>query len=130
MKQCFIILLFIMVSCKETPVKSLKNRTENKVVLQDSTRVIKKMLLDKSQANAIFGKPIQQEKIPLNELYGEFRGNIYYKYTDKERQGESIYIEELTWEKDSVHHITIWYEVQQEKRIPKAYLVWKIGSEF
>ncbi len=88
------------------------------------------MLLTQQDAIRSFGNPIRQEKMLIDEMYGEFRGNIYYQYTEYERQSRSIYIEEFTWEKDHKNYITIWYEINNKKHIPKAYLIWDKGSEF
>jgi len=130
MKIYLIILLVLTISCKEKSKENNKVTGENNTVIQDSLKLNKNMLLEKSNADKIFGKPIKQERILLNELYGEFRGNIYYKYTEYERQHSSIYIEEITWEKDDKNYITIWYEIQNKKLIPKAYLIWDKLSEF
>lgn len=88
------------------------------------------MLLEKDEAIKKFGTPFKQERFLLDNMYGEFWGNIYYKYSENERQSKSIYIKEITWEKDFENYITIWYEEKNSKLIPKAYLIWNKESEF
>ncbi|MDO6761816.1 hypothetical protein Q4566_16535 [Tamlana sp. 2_MG-2023] len=130
MKIQLIILLTLMFACKKNDVNNNKIINEPNTIVQDSLKITQNMLLEKSDATKILGKAIKQEKILLDDLYGEFRGNIYYKYSELERQSKSIYIEEVTWEKDDKNYLTIWYEVENKKLIPKAYLIWDKQSEF
>ncbi|MCF6298240.1 MAG: hypothetical protein L3J08_09715 [Flavobacteriaceae bacterium] len=133
MKIQFIILLMFILSCKKNTAK-IKTSNEiirkQNIIMQDSLKINRNMLLEKSDAIKKFGNPLKQEKILLEDLYGEFRGNIYYKYSEHERQSKSIYIKEITWEKDDKNYITIWYEIKGKELIPKAYLIWDKQSEF
>jgi len=133
MKIYLILLLASIFACKENSTKiNTSNKTiyKQKTAIQDSLKIKENMLLKKNDAIKTFGNPIKQKKILLSDLYGEFSGNIYYKYSEQERQSNSIYIEEITWEKDSVNYITIWYEIKKRELTPKAYLIWDKQSEF
>jgi hypothetical protein len=74
------ILLLFTFSCKEN---TEKNNASNEIIrkqnitTQDSLKINRNMLLEKSDAIKIFGSPLKQEKILLEDLYGEFRGYIY-----------------------------------------------------
>ncbi|MFD2562902.1 PA3715 family protein [Aquimarina rubra] len=87
-------------------------------------------LLAKDKAIEKYGTPSSIKQFILDDAQGEFRNGISYKYTEKERQSESILIDEVTWEKDKNTWITVWYEAQKEKSVPKEVYEWKKGSEF
>ena len=89
------------------------------------------MLLKKEDAIKRFGNPIKQEKMLLDDMsVSEFWGDIYYKYSESERQSKTIYIKEITWEKDTENYITIWYEIKKKILEPKVFFIWDKGLEF
>jgi len=106
-------------------VDSLK-KVENPTTLS----IQELMLLTKTQANKKYGMPSFSEQFILDDAQGEFRVEISDKFTRKERQSESILIDEVTWEKDNNTWVTIWYEVKQEKYVSKHFLIWKKETEF
>ena len=66
----------------------------------------------------------------MDDAQGEFRNDISDKYSEKERQSESILINEVTWEKDKNTWITVWYEVKQDESVPQHLYFWKKGTDF
>ncbi|MCF6297457.1 MAG: hypothetical protein L3J08_05675 [Flavobacteriaceae bacterium] len=88
------------------------------------------MLLTKIKAIQKYGTPSSQEQFILDDAQGEFRNGILDKYTEKERQSESILIDEVTWEKDKNTWITVWYEVKQEKQYLKIFFYGKKEQSF
>lgn len=97
---------------------------------ENNLSIQKLMLLTKLEAIKKYGIPASIEQFILDDAQGEFRNGISGKYTEKERQSESILIDEVTWEKDKNTWITVWYEVKQEKSVPKDVYLWKKGTEF
>lgn len=133
MKTIWFILILLLSACgkgtkevklnKDAVIKNVEN-------LKDSISTQKLMTLTKTEAIQYYGVPSLKEQFKLNDAFGEFRINITDQYTSKERQSKTIVINELTWEKDKNTWITVWYEVQPEKSIPKAVYKWKKGDEF
>jgi len=109
---------------------SIQKKNSEIMNLKDDLSIQKLMLLTKSKAIEKYGTPSSLEQFILNDAQGEFRNSISDKYTEKERQNESISIEELTWEKSEDTWITIWYEVTDQIARPKTGYVWKKGMEF
>jgi len=155
MKHLIIILFLIVTSCdfktkeevKKTTVlkfngKEYKEATEINPISEynaDSSKIVDSknnlsiqelMLLTKLKAIKKYGIPSSKEQFILNDGLLEFRNGISGKYTQKERQSESILIDEVTWEKDKNTWITVWYEVKQEKSVPKDVFLWEKGTEF
>lgn len=107
-------------------VDSLKKAENSKATL--STQEL--MLLTKVRALKKYGMPSFSEQYVLDDVQGEFRNSISDKFTLKERQNESILIDELTWEKDKNTWVTAWYQSIQEHSIPKSVYVWRKETEF
>jgi hypothetical protein len=110
----------------ETPVDSTKTTIPTK----DSRSIQELMRLTKTQAINKYGAPSFIEQFILDDEVGDFRNNITDKFTQKERENDSILIDELTWEMDKDNWITAWYQSQQVNPTPKSIYVWKKGSEF
>ncbi|MFL0074495.1 hypothetical protein [Tenacibaculum maritimum] len=88
------------------------------------------MLFDKKRAINKYGKPYSQELFILDDAQGEFRNGISDAFNEKERQSESIIIEELTWEKNKNTWVTVWYQLIGNKTIPKDTLTWEKDTDF
>ncbi|MCF6351925.1 MAG: hypothetical protein L3J06_02840, partial [Cyclobacteriaceae bacterium] len=112
-----------------TTIKTVLN-FNGKKYKENNLSVQKLMILTKLEAIKKYGPPSSQEQFILDNAHGEFRNGILDKYTEKERQNESILIDEVTWEKDKNTWITVWYEVKQEKSVPKDVYLWEKGTEF
>jgi len=97
---------------------------------KDSLQTKQLLFFTETKAIKKLGTPSSTEQFILNDAQGEFRNGISDKYTLEERQSESIVIDEITWQKDKNTWVTVWYEVQQEKSIPKHVFIWKKGTEF
>ncbi len=97
---------------------------------QDSIEYNNLEYLTKQEAIEQYGKPNFIERFVLDDAQGEFRNAISNQFTAKERQSESILIDEVTWEKDDYTWITVWYQIVDEKSMPKAVFSWKKGTEF
>ncbi|MCF6360042.1 MAG: hypothetical protein L3J29_04690, partial [Cyclobacteriaceae bacterium] len=97
---------------------------------ENNLSIQKLMLLTKLEAIKKYGTPVSIEQFIIDDAQGEFRNGISGKYTQKERQSQSILIDELTWEKDKNTWITVWYEVKQGKSVPKDVYLWEKGTEF
>ncbi len=133
MKHIYYILLVIVSSCAQNAKEAKTNgnqiieKVENS---KDSISIQELKLLTKVEAIHKYGTPSSIEQFILHEAYGEFRNTIINTYSQEERQSESIVIDELTWEKDKETWITVWYEVQQKKSVPKETYIWDKGTEF
>ncbi len=126
MKIQYILIVFTLISCSQ-------GTKEKKTIISNSksgNKQIELMLLTKIKAIQKYGTPSSQEQFILDDAQGEFRNGISDKYTQKERQNGSILIDEVTWEKDKNTWITVWYEVKQEKSVPKDVFLWEKGTEF
>ena len=99
-------------------------KVQNSLAFEDLIR------LEKNKAVLKYGNPTSSERFILDDAQGEFRNSISDVFTEKERQSESILIEEVTWEKDNENWITVWYQILEKKSIPKSVFSWKKGSEF
>ncbi len=127
MKIYIIALLVLIFTCKKNSKINILDKNEHIYQEIDDQE---NMLLNIDVAINQFGTPIEQQKLLLDNMYGEFYVSIYYKYSEKERQSKSIFIEEITWEKDDKNNITIWYEHLNKVLKPKAFLIWPKESEF
>ncbi|WP_378174076.1 hypothetical protein [Aquimarina sp. SS2-1] len=143
MRIRYILITIILISCAQNTKENKATVVEVQDAIQLSEDVPRKnenasndissqqlRLLTEVKAIKKYGTPSSIEQFMLDDAQGEFRSSISYKYTVEERQSESILIEEVTWEKDENTWITVWYEVQQEKSVPKEVYEWKKGSEF
>ncbi|CAA0220423.1 hypothetical protein [Tenacibaculum maritimum] len=106
------------------------NKTEMQYINTDSLIYNDFMLFDKKRAINKYGKPYSQELFILDDAQGEFRNGISDAFNEKERQSESIIIEELTWEKNKNTWVTVWYQLIGNKTIPKDTLTWEKGTDF
>ncbi|MEE9361222.1 MAG: hypothetical protein V3U92_01340 [Cellulophaga sp.] len=112
-------------------IETLKKEGNSSFVnSRDSLSIQELMLLTKDKAIKKYGTPSSIKQFILDDAQGEFRNSISDKYTPKERQNKSILIDEVTWEKDKNTWITVWYEIIQEKSVPKDAYLWRKGTEF
>ena len=132
------IMLLLVTACKE-PQSGQKNGAPvptEKV----SPKIAKKIMsitkktaskLSYGEAKNSFGFILKEEEILLGrDPLHEFRGNLSVIFTPEEIRSKTIKIKEVTWEKDSVNNITVWYQDKQEKWIPIDVFQWVKGSEF
>jgi len=103
---------------------------KEEVNLEDTISPGKLMAYAQSEAIEKYGKPSSKERFILDDAQGEFRNSISDMFTEEERQSESIKMDELTWEKDKNTWITAWYQVKDDKRVPKSVFSRDEGSEF
>jgi len=136
MKFIYCIILVIASSCVQSPKESKESKMDpnpvikKKETVKDSISIKKLMFLTKAEAIDKYGTPFSEERFTLDDALGEFRITIINIYNQKERQSEAVVIDELTWEKDKKTWVTVWYEVQPEKSIPKEVYMWEKGTEF
>ncbi|MEW7280366.1 hypothetical protein ABW636_17380 [Aquimarina sp. 2201CG1-2-11] len=133
MKYLYFILLIIVNACAPSTKEAKTNDTytiEKVTNLRDNVSIKDLMLLTKEEAINKCGTPYYIERFILDDLQGEFRTGITFKYSLKERISESILIDEVTWEKGQETLVTVWYEVQETKAIPKEVCIWEKGDEF
>ncbi len=134
MFKVYSIVLLVFFSCEikqeENSISAQVENMQERTSFQDSLSVKKLMSLLMSEAIIEFGRPVSQERFILNDAQGEFRNSISDAFTSQERQRESIKIEELTWEKNADSWITVWYQVESDKSVPKSALSWGKGTEF
>ncbi len=131
----YIIFLLVLVSCNEKKsTKEFTTKSEyriNKIMkTQDSLTFEDLMFLNKQEAILKYGNPVSSEQFILDDAQGEFRNSISDVFTAKERQSETILIDEVTWEKDNDTWITVWYQLIDKKSIPKSVFSWEKGTEF
>ena len=130
-----LVLTIILLGCNEieSKQKNINDLTKVKTEIMNpkaSLSIQELMLLTKSKAIEKYGAPSSQEQFMLDDAQGEFRNAISDKYTEKERQSESILVEEVTWEKSEDTWITVWYEVIGQSSKPKDSYLWIKGTEF
>lgn len=135
MLKIYLIAFIIVLSCacevKKANIDEVQiNAMEGKTNFKDSLSTDELMRLSKSEAIKKFGAPEIREEFVLCEMHGEFRVGVIYKFTEEERQSGSILIDELTWEKNENTWITAWYQVGDDKSMPKSVLAWDKDSEF
>ncbi|CAA0152378.1 hypothetical protein [Tenacibaculum maritimum] len=127
----YTIILLALISCGEKKDKNMvlksKQYNSDKITkTQDSISLKDITLLKKQEAILKYGNLVSSNQFVLDDAQGEFRNNITYSYSEEERLSESVIIDELTWEKDSLNFITLWYEGEKLK----SYLIWGKGFEF
>lgn len=125
------ILLFLM-SCKNDQPKirnTEKEKNEQKILSSQNLNFKNVMELNKTDAIRNYGNPIKNEIDELKNMQGEFYGELENTVT-KEEKKKNIIIHELTWEKDNLRYITIWYEKKTDKFMPRAKLIWYKDAEF
>ncbi len=134
MFKIYSIVLLVFFSCEikqeENSISVQVENMQERTNFQDSLSIKKLMSLLMSEAIIEFGRPVSQERFILDDAQGEFRNGISDAFTPQERQRESIKIEELTWEKNEDSWITVWYQVESDKSVPKSALSWGKGVEF
>ena len=116
MIKFYIICSLVLIGCND------KKRSENltpKTEQYNSNKIMKKQdsipfqdltFLNKEEAIKKYGNPASSEQFILDDAQGEFRNGLSDVFTAKERQSESILIDEVTWEKDNDTWITVWYQ--------------------
>ncbi|XKX05590.1 hypothetical protein R8G61_14795 [Tenacibaculum maritimum] len=93
---------------------------------QDSLVFNDLKVLNKIKAIEKYGKPFKYDSFILNDESSEFRIELLNIYSKEEVLSNTIKIEELTWEKDSLNFITVWYD----EMTPKDIYVWDKRTEF
>ena len=131
MRIKIILVAFYFISCST-------NNSENKSNLNTNPTPIAFSVPDENnalhynlnQALVKFGPPIEREAFNLDHLLiSEFRIELHNIYTEEDFQN-GLLIEELTWRKDSLNNITIWYEKVEKEYLPKQYAIWNKWMEF
>ena len=132
MKMYTIILCLLLFNCTDTSSKKEKNNVmdEPKTIIMNNLDFKDIMKLGKLKAIKKHGKPFKEEQFSLTLGLPEFRVELLNIYTKEECQSKSIIIDELTWNKDSLNYITVWYQSDQKISLPKHFLIWNKGTEF
>ena len=128
-----IILCLLLFNCTNTISKKEKNNIMDepkKTIIMNNLDFKDIMKLKKKDAIKKYGKPFIQEQFALTLGLLEFRIELLNIYTKEECQSKSIIIEELTWNKDSLNYITVWYQSEQKKSLPKHFIIWGKEAEF
>jgi len=97
---------------------------------QETVKFQDMMLLDKVASIKKYGEPHKEEKFVLNDSLRGFRVGLTTVFTKEERMSRSIVINEVTWSKDSRTWLTVWYQIEKSKAVPKHMYVWKKGTDF
>ncbi|QCD62541.1 hypothetical protein B9C57_08330 [Tenacibaculum maritimum] len=133
-KKYIICLSYLILSCdnisknskmrKQLPSNILEDieimETQDSLVFNDLK------VLNKIKAVEKYGKPFKYDSFILNDGPSEFRIELLNIYSKEEVLSNTIKIEELTWEKDSLNFITVWYD----EMTPKDIYVWDKRTEF
>ncbi|CAA0185331.1 hypothetical protein TMP248_180014 [Tenacibaculum maritimum] len=133
-KKYIICLSYLILSCdnisknskmrKQLPSNILEDieimETQDSLVFNDLK------VLNKIKAVEKYGKPFKYDSFILNDGPTEFRIELLNIYSKEEVLSNTIKIEELTWEKDSLNFITVWYD----EMTPKDIYVWDKRIEF
>ena len=127
------LMLLFLFSCKDNQPKLINNtkakKTQSINIPHQSTGFENIMELNKKEAIKAHGSPIKYEVDELKNMQGEFYGELENTVQKEERQ-KKIIIHELTWERDSLRFITVWYEKKADRFTPRAKLIWYRDAEF
>ncbi len=82
------------------------------------------------EAVAAYGSPPHRIRARLDDLMGEFYTGLEAAFTDEQKLGGDVRIEELTWEKDTANLITIWYHDLPTSTKPVDFLVYPKDADF
>ncbi|MFL0171467.1 hypothetical protein [Tenacibaculum maritimum] len=133
-KKYIICLSYLILSCDNISKNSKKRKQLPSNILedieimetQDSLVFNDLKVLNKIKAVEKYGKPFKYDSFILNDGPTEFRIELLNIYSKEEVLSNTIKIEELTWEKDSLNFITVWYD----EMTPKDIYVWDKRTEF
>lgn len=104
------------------------NPNEMKVIEAPDSATL--MTLSLEDAVSKYGEPKVLERFNTKtDFLSEFRIELL-NYYSKDEIEKGVIIEELTWEKDSLFNVTVWYEVKIAENIPMHILIWIKQSEF
>lgn len=86
-----------------------------------------------TEAQELFGEPISEEMIG-SENMGEFHVELYNIYPQEAFEKQGLQLKEATWEFDSNHLVTVWYEfldsTWQATWKPVHMMIYEKGTEF
>jgi len=68
------------------------------------------MSISCDSAIKMYGCPDVKDNFPLGGYYYPYRKQILTKVDANKTEESIIWIDELSWEKDSIHYFTIWYQ--------------------
>ncbi|CAA0175502.1 hypothetical protein CVI1001048_160015 [Tenacibaculum maritimum] len=133
-KKYIICLSYLILSCENISKNSKMRKQLPSNILedieimetQDSLVFNDLKVLNKIKAVEKYGKPFKYDSFILNDGPTEFRIELLNIYSKEEVLSNTIKIEELTWEKDSLNFITVWYD----EMTPKDIYVWDKRTEF
>jgi|GEM_PF-3087889 len=86
-----------------------------------------------TEAQELFGEPIEEGTIS-SENMGEFHVELYNIYSQEAFEKQGLQLKEATWEFDSNHFVTVWYEfldsTWQATWKPVYMMIYEKGTEF
>lgn len=130
----FLIAFVIATSCNATENKQEhkpKENTSNQETMKDTIKDFNDALdLNLKDAINKYGEPQGRETFKLDDFIPGIREGLRNIYTLEERLSDSITLEEVTWEKAQDTNITVWYEIQENRAIPKDTFEWNKYAEF
>lgn len=131
--KIYILLIYVMIiGCKENQSKEIKTHIKKEYQMKKNINISKFediMQIEKEEAIRKYGNPFKQEISKLNDMQGEFWEGLEEKFTEEEKKREII-IHELTWEKDSINFITVWYKKSPNRLITRDFYIWNKELEF
>lgn len=86
--------------------------------------------LDKNYLISKFGVPVSSDTFLLNSGVTEFSIELYNIFRPEYLKTHKVYIDESTWNIDSVNNFTVWYKVENDKLLPVDTCLWSIDLEF
>ena len=132
MKIYILLICLILINCKDNQSKEIKILTKKEHKMEKVSNISNFediMEIEKNDAIKKYGNPLKQEAFKLKDMQGEFWEGLEENFTEKEKQKEII-IHELTWEKDSLNFITVWYKQSPDGLTPRDSFVWNKELEF
>ena len=138
MKNIFIIIFFLSISCHNESKKSIVTTTENtksdliyKRPMQHYQYIdiqeTKRWALEKIKQKY---RPVQEEDFYLNKgPISEFRIELYNFFNEQERE-LPVLIKEITWKKSESENYTIWFRAKGTDWIRVHSYVWSKYWEF
>ncbi|WP_452229063.1 hypothetical protein [Lacinutrix sp. MEBiC02404] len=134
MKFYYILLCVLILNCNKNTENAKttfhEEATLKKEIVMQELDFNDIMKLSKKDAVEKYGAPNKTETEVLDNMHGEFYNNIQDAFIDSTVSPEFIQIEGLTWSKDAINNITVWYQILEESSAPKASLTWDKKAEF
>ena len=97
---------------------------------QDLIFIDEVMKLSLNEAITKLGQPFYQEKFLLRENMPGQKIILQNVIPDSLYKNKKLYIQELSWHRDSVNNLTLWYQEKNKAWVPIQHSLWMDSWEF